>query len=264
MIKDYKLNDKNNQAINNELFINKYLVYTWLSTLLINEEKNEKMKKKLEEYGLGKFWSEFNSYQKDKYLNRQSIYRYLKINRNEKELNDFATLKNDHKIIIQNLIFKGKYEEAFNYIEKTLGNGKDNIEECIKTFMKYFDLFISKSVKNTVTLLDNISFSIKEQRLLVNALMEIDYKKYAIEEDEKNFNIILNYLKKIIYENITSNIQNKNLNNFYLLFLSLSKKDESKKEIINYLKSPLNTYILKDNKYSPDKKVNQVPSYKIP
>ena len=248
MIKDYKLNDKNNQAINNELFINKYLVYTWLSTLLINEEKNEKMKKKLEEYGLGKFWSEFNSYQKDKYLNRQSIYRYLKINRNEKELNDFATLKNDHKIIIQNLLFKGKYEEAFNYIEKTLGNGKDNIEECIKTFMKYFDLFISKSVKNTVTLLDNISFTIKEQRLLVNALMEIDYKKYAIEEDEKNFNIILNYLKKIIYENITSNIQNKNLNNFYLLFLSLSKKDESKKEIINYLKSPLNTYILKDNK----------------
>ena len=243
MIKDYKLND--NQTINNELFINKYLVYTWLSTLLISEEKSENNEKKE-----SKFWSEFNSYQKDKYLNRQSIYRYLKINKNEKELNDFATLKNDHKIIIQNLIFKGKYDEAFNYIEKTLSNGKDNLEECIKTFMKYFDLFISKSVKNTMKLLDNITFSIHDQKQLVNALMEIDYNKYIIEDEEKNFNLIINYLKKIIYENITSNFQNKNLNNLFLLFLSLSKKDENKKEIINYLKSPLNTYILKENKIS--------------
>ena len=54
----------------------------------------------------------------------------------------------------------------------------------------------------------------------------------------------------MIYENITSNFQNKNLNNLFLLFLSLSKKDENKKEIINYLKSPLNTYILKENKIS--------------
>ena len=243
MIKDYKLND--NQTINNELFINKYLVYTWLSTLLISEEKSENNGK-----NESKFWSEFNSYQKDKYLNRQSIYRYLKINKNEKELNDFATLKNDHKIIIQNLIFKGKYDEAFNYIEKTLSNGKDNLEECIKTFMKYFDLFISKSVKNTMKLLDNITFSIHDQKQLVNALMEIDYNKYIIEDEEKNFNLIINYLKKIIYENITSNFQNKNLNNLFLLFLSLSKKDENKKEIINYLKSPLNTYILKENKIS--------------
>jgi hypothetical protein len=86
MIKEYKLNDKNNKIINNDLFINKYLVYTWLSTLLINEENNGNKE-------LGKFWEEFNSYQKDKYLNKQSIYRYLKINRKEKELNDFATLK---------------------------------------------------------------------------------------------------------------------------------------------------------------------------
>ena len=243
MIKDFKLND--NRTINNELFINKYLIYTWLSTLLICEDKNEK---KSDGENISKFWTEFDSYQKAKYLNRQSIYRYLKINRKEKELIDFANLKNDHKIIIQNLIFKGKYEEAFNYIEKTLGNGKDNLEECIKTFMKYFDLFILKSVKNTVSLLDNITFPISDQKLLVNVLMEIDYKNYANEEDGKNFTMIINYLKKLIYENITSNIQNKNLNNLFLLFLSLSKKEEHKKEIINYLKSPLNTYTLKDNK----------------
>ena len=235
MIKDYKLNDENNKIINNDLFINKYLVYTWLSILLINEEKNIK------------FSEIFNTYQKDKYLNKQSIYRYLKINRKEKELNDYATLKNDHKIVIQNLIFKGKYDEAFNYIENNLGSGKSNLEECIKIFMKYFDLFIKISVKNTMKLLDNISFPINDQKQLVNALMEIDFKKY-INEDEKNYSVILNYVKKIIYENITSNVQNTNLNNFYLMILSLSKKEENKKEIINYLKCPLNTYVIKDNK----------------
>ena len=247
MLKEYKLND---DIINNELFINKYLVYTWLSILLINEEdKGDKHKK---------FWDEFNTYQKDKYLNKQSIYRYLQINRKEKELNDYATLKNDHKVILENLIFKGKYGEAFNYIENTLGNGKSNSDECIKTFMKYFDIFIKISVKNTITLLDNITFSVNDQKLLINALMEIDYQKYINKEEEKNFNIIINYLKKLIYENITSNNQNKNLNNLYLMILSLSKKEENKKEIINYLKSPLNTYIIKENKIttiSSNKKV---------
>ena len=72
MIKDNKLDDKNNKIINNDLFINKYLIYTWLSILLINEEKNGDL-------GLN-FSEEFNTYQKDKYLNKQSIYRYLKIN----------------------------------------------------------------------------------------------------------------------------------------------------------------------------------------
>ena len=236
MIKDNKLEDKNNKIINNDLFINKYLIYTWLSILLINEEKK------------GNFWEEFNTYQKDKYLNKQSIYRYLKINGREKELNDYATLKHDHKIIIQNLIFKGKYDEAFNYIENTLGNGKTNMEECLRFFMKYFDLFAKRSVKNTVKILDNVNFSKNDQKQLINALMEIDFKKDMNEEEEKNYNLIISYLKRIIHENITSNIQNKNLNNLYLFLLSLSKKDESKKEIINYLKCPLNTYSIKDHK----------------
>ena len=127
-IKKYILNDniKDNNKIN-ENFINKYLLYTWLAILLINEEKDNK-----------KFLEEFKTYQKDKYLNKQTIYHFLTINLKEKDLNDFAILKHDHKIIIQNLIFKGKYEEAFDYLEKNLGTGKSNIDEGIKAFMKYF------------------------------------------------------------------------------------------------------------------------------
>ena len=164
MLKDNQLNDRNNNIIKKDLFINKYLIYTWLSTLLINEEKNNDNNNNVKS-----FWEEFDTFQKDKYLNKQSIYRYLKINSKDKELNDYAKLKNDHKIIIQNLIFKGQYEQAFNYIENTLGNGKSNSEECIKTFMKYFDLFAKISVKNTVKLLDNITFSVNDQKILINA-----------------------------------------------------------------------------------------------
>ena len=237
-IKKYILNDniKDNNKIN-ENFINKYLLYTWLAILLINEEKDNK-----------KFLEEFKTYQKDKYLNKQTIYHFLTINLKEKDLNDFAILKHDHKIIIQNLIFKGKYEEAFDYLEKNLGTGKSNIDEGIKAFMKYFDIFMKKSVKNTIRLLENINFSKNDAKQVINAIMGTDYEKYRNENEEKNYNIIVNYLKKIVYENITSTEQNKNLNNLFLLFLSFSKKPENKKEIINYLKSPLNTFIIKDNK----------------
>ena len=88
---------------------------------------------------------------------------------------------------------------------------------------------------------------VNDQKILINALMEIDFKKEMNEEEEKNYNLIVSYLRKIIYENITSNNQNKNLNNFYLYLLSLSKNEESKKEIINYLKSPLNIYSMIKN-----------------
>ena len=111
--------------------------------------------------------------------------------------------------------------------------------------MQYIDLFMKKSVKNTVKLLENITFSQNDQKQLVQVLMGSNFKRYI--EDENNYNIILNYLRKIIKQNISSDIQNKNLNNLYLLFLSLSDKKENQKEIVDYLKGPLNTYTLNNN-----------------
>ena len=93
--------------------------------------------------------------------------------------------------------------------------------------------------------MENIAFSQNEQNELVRVLMGPNYKKYF--EDENNFNLILNYLRKIIRENVSSDKQNKNINNLYLLFLSLSNNKENHKEIIEYLKGPLNTYTLINN-----------------
>ena len=240
MIKTYKLNDHNIRNINNDLFINKYLVYTWLSELLINEENN-----KNNELILKKFSEEFKHNRKDKYINKQNLYYFLKVNGKEKEFNEFAILKNDHKEYIQNLLINGQYEEAFNYLEKNLSNENNNTEECIRIFMQYIDLFMKKSIKNTIKLLENIPFSQNDQKQLVRVLMGSNFKKYI--EDESNYNIILNYLRKIINQNISSENQSKNLNNLYLLFLSLSNKKENQQEIIEYLKGALNTYTFNNN-----------------
>ena len=240
MIKTYKLNDNNIRNINNELFINKYLVYTWLAELLINEESNNN-----NELILKKFSEEFKNNRKDKYLNKQNLYHFLKINGKDKEFKEFAISKNDNKSLIENLLIKGKYDEAFNYLEKNLLNENNNTEECIKLLMQYIDLFMKKSIKNTVKLLENITFSQNDQKQLVRVLIGSNFKKFV--EDEENYNIILNYLRKIIKQNISSDIQNKNLNNLYLLFLSLSDKKENKQEIVDYLKGALNTYTLNNN-----------------
>ena len=165
-----------------------------ISIILINEEKDNK-----------KFLEEFKTYQKDKYLNKQTIYHFLTINNKEKDLNDFAILKHDHKIIIQNLIFKGKYEEAFDYLEKNLGTGKSNIDEGIKAFMKYFDIFMKKSVKNTIRLLENINFSKNDAKQVINAIMGTAYEKCI--KDIKNIKmpnmpLFLDNIEKAIKEKI--------------------------------------------------------------
>ena len=241
MIKNHKLNDNNIRTYNNEFFINKYLIYTWLAELLINEESRQSSNNEL---NLKKFGEEIKHNKKDRYINKQILYYFLKLNGNEKELNEFAIAKNDYQTLFENLLSKGKYDEAFNYIQKNLSN--NGIEECNKIFMEYIDIFLEKSVKNSIKILENLTFSQNEQNEIVRVLMGPNYKKYF--EDENNFNLILNYLRKIIKESSSSDKQNKNINNLYLLFLSLSNNKEYHKEIVEYLKGSLNTYTLNNNR----------------
>ena len=242
MIKNYKLNDNNIRTYNNEFFINKYLIYTWLAELLINEESKQSENGEL---NLKKFREEFKHNKKDRYINKQNLYYFLKLSGKEKELNEIAIAKNDYQTLIRNLLSKGKFNEAFNYLDKNLSNN-NNIEEWNKIFMEYIDIFLEKSVKKSIKILKNIIFSQNEQNEIVRVLMGPNYKKYF--EDENNFNLILNYLRKIIKESSSSDKQNKNINNLYLLFLSLSNNKENHKEIVEYLKGPLNTYTLNNNK----------------
>ena len=68
--------------------------------------------------------------------------------------------------MIENLLIKGKYDVAFNYLEKNFINENKSTEECIKIFMQYIDLFMKKSIKNTIKLLESINFSENEQKEL--------------------------------------------------------------------------------------------------
>jgi hypothetical protein len=93
--------------------------------------------------------------------------------------------------------------------------------------------------------LEKITFSHNDQKQLVQVLTGSNFKQFI--SDENNYNIVLNYLRKIIKQNSLSGYQNKNLNNSYILFLSLSDKKENKQEIIDYLKGPFNVYTLNKN-----------------
>jgi len=240
MIKNHKLNDNNIRSFNNEFFINKYLVYTWLAELLINRENNQS---KNDELNIKKIGEDFKYNKKDRYINKENIYYLLKLNGKEKEFNEFAITKNDYHSLIENMLSKGKFDEAFNYLDKNLSN--NDVEECTKAFMEYIDVFMEQSVKNSVKILENITFSQNEQKEFVRVLIGPNYKQYI--EDENNYNLILNYLRKVIKESISSEKQNKNINNLYLLFLSLSKNKENQKEIVEYLKGPLNTYTINND-----------------
>ena len=62
--------------------------------------------------------------------------------------------------------------------------------------MEYIDIFMEQSVKNSIKILENITFSQNEQKELVRVLIGPNYKKYN--ENENNNNLILNYLRKLI------------------------------------------------------------------
>ena len=78
---------------------------------------------------------------------------------------------------------------------------------------------------------------------IIKVLIDSDIKS---EVKNGNYEIILNYIRKLIKKNIMNN-NNKdnnnkisqstinNLHNLYILILSLSEKPEHKKEVIEYL-----------------------------
>ena len=74
-------------------------------------------------------------------------------------------------------------------------------------FYAIYRFIYEKSIKNTIKLLESINFSENEQKELVSVLMGSNYKHYI--ENEDNYNIILNYLRKINKQNASNDIQKK-------------------------------------------------------
>jgi hypothetical protein len=116
---------------------------------------------------------------------------------------------------------------------------------------------MKKSPKKTINLLEKEFISETSQDDIVKVIIDSDIKQ---EIKKGNYDIILNYIRKLIKKNImnSSNSGNNNkndispstinnLHNLYILFLSLSDKPEHKNEVIEYLKGPMYSYSTKNN-----------------
>ena len=236
-----------------KLFLPNYLIYTWIAELLVEQEgsKNDK------DLNLKQFIEETKHNHTDKYIDKMTYYFLLLNYGKKKEFLDYAMLKGDYELIIQNLINHLNYEEVLNNLEKFMSCDIDDREmkKLIKIIFEYSNYFMKESPTKTINLLEKEFISETNQDDIVKVIIDADIKQ---EIKKGNYDVILNYIRRLIKKNVmisSNDPKNKNvspstvnnLHNLYLLFLSLSDKPEHKKEVIEYLKGPMYTYTPKNS-----------------
>ena len=241
------LSDKKND-------IRKYLIYTWIAEILIEQENINSDNKS--EFNLKIFMEELKKNHEEKYIDKNIYYNYLLIYQKKKEFIDYAMVKGDYELIIQNLLNHLNFEEVLNKMDKFISSDIDDntMNNLIKILFEFSNYFMKESPSKTINLLDKELISEINQDEIIKVLIDSDIKS---EVKNGNYEIILNYIRKLIKKNIMNNnnkVNNNkisqstinNLHNLYILILSLSEKPEHKKEVIEYLKGPLYTFSQKN------------------
>ena len=247
-----------NKRDDNKNYIRKYLVYTWIAELLVEQENLKNNKSNLN-LSLKDFIEETKHNHTDKYIDKMTYYFLLLNNGKKKEFLDYAMLKGDYELIIQNLLNHLNYDEVLNNLEKFMSSDIDDkaLKKLIKIIFEYSNYFMKESPTKTINLLEKEFISETNQDEIVKVIIDSNIKE---EIKRGNYETILNYIRRLIKKNIMnrSNISNNdknvvspstinNLHNLYILFLSLSDKPEHKKEVIEYLKGPMYKYTPKNN-----------------
>ena len=234
-------------------FLPKYLIFTWITELLVEHDL-----KKDKDINLKDFVEEAKHNHTDKYIDKITYYFLLLNYGKQNEFLEYAMWKGDYELIIQSLINHLKYEEVLNNLEKFMSCDIDDnvMKKLIKVIFEYSNYFMKESPIKTINLLEKEFMSEINQDDIIKVIIDLDIKQ---EIKRGNYEIILNYIRRLIKKYVanSSNEPNdnrkvtpstlNNLHNLYILFLSLSDKPEHKKEIIEYLKGPLCTYTSKNN-----------------
>ena len=204
----------------------KYIVSTWLVEIYLNE-KNDNSKRKIET---------FRQLIKDKeeFLDKDTIYQLLQNYGRIEEFIEFAELKQDYETVILHYINEKDINKALNKLKDYtiyLGDEEEVMKKLAEIFVNYAYLFMKQLPGDSIELLTKGFKKIIHPEKIVTAIMNTTENK----EGEGHFNDILNYLRELIKEDV----QDKNIHNLYLLYLSKCETQELKKELIDYLKQPL-------------------------
>ena len=231
----------------------KYLINTWIAEILIEFENKLGEKNKL---NLKNFMEEIKKNNEEKYIDKDIYYNYLLIYQKNKEFMDYSIQKGDYTLVIQNLLNHLNFEEVLNKLDKFFSSdiGDDTMNKLIKILFEYSNYFMKESPNKTISLFEKELISESNQDEIIKVIIDSDIKSQV---KNGNYEIILNYIRKLIKKNINNNPKEKNnslsqstinnLHNLYILILSLSEKPEHKKEVIEYLKGPLYTISQKNN-----------------
>lgn len=149
-----------NNISSDSRFIQKYLINTWILELLfgINENiKNEELSPNIKDF----------IRKTDNCLDINLIYFILNVYGKDKELIDFASLKQDYQTIVLFLINQRKIIESLQSIDRILNFGIENVDLLKKIFINYSNLFIKEYPKETISILkDHFKASYKEVELI--------------------------------------------------------------------------------------------------
>ena len=249
LVSNLRLSRKGNdiKAKDNEtenIFIEKYLINTWILELLFGKTENEISKE------LSPNIKEFIRSEKEFDLNL--LYYILNIYGKEKELIDLAANKQDYETIILYLIKKKKIDETLEkikiYISYSYGI-EDIIDILKKLFFRYAGLFIKEYPKETIDILMNYFKITKNPEDIIKILISPNY--HILSGNSENFKEIIEYIKKLKLNPIKENdkeldlTKDQNLHNLFILLSAYSKQDVYKRELIEYLKKPIESYEMK-------------------
>ena len=221
------------EDINQDNFIEKYLINTWIFELLIikkEEYKNDDMVPFIRDYTR-------NTIHGKDYIDKNILYFVFNCHSKYEELIEYAKINQDYEIVIFTLINRGNAGEALEYIKILFYFGIDNINNIMKKmFYKYGNLFMKINPKESINLLDNY-FKIYENPIeIIRILLSFNFKSNS--SNDEALPTIIVYIKNLLINNFGTNESKiKTLYHLLILFLSLFLINNKKNinELINYL-----------------------------
>ncbi len=204
----------------------KYLVSTWLVEIYLNETNNNP-KRKIETFRQ-------LIREREEFLDKDTIYQLLQNYGRIEEFIEFAELKQDYETVILHYINEKDINKALQKLQNYtiyLGDDEEVMKKLAEIFVNYAYLFMKQLPKESIELLTKSFKKIIPPEKIVTAIMNTTENK----EGGGNFTEILKYLRDLIKEDV----QDKNIHNLYLYYLSRCSDLEQKNELINYLKIPL-------------------------
>ena len=277
-IEENKNNQENGEEENNNFFIQKYLINTWLLQLLLEKEGNdmnnentkEKENKKIEKTNIKQLMYDSIYIDSDKYIDKLIIFNSLRYYGRHNDFIFLAGKKNDYRAIIFDLVNHYKYKEAINNLMDYLSysTDEDYLKKLIKIFFMYINIFVKESPNDVIDLLSNYCHLIDDPKKIVRVLINFD-DIYKNQLDDKVYEKVISFIKRLLSlsknnkksNDISLNLDDsvkQNFYNLYLLYLSNTYKKEYLDELDDFLKKLIKDSNKSRIKFSSTKIIDKI------